>query len=380
MNKRDYYEVLGLPKTATKQEIKSAYRKLAKEFHPDRNKAADAETKFKEVQEAYEALSDERKKEAYDKYGFAGAQSFGGGGGFNPYGQAGGFSDGGFSFDMGDLGNDIFSQLFGDSFGGFGSARRGNAVSRGEDLEFSLKIDFMEAVFGGEKTLSYKRKIACSDCKGTGAKDAKFATCSTCKGQGRIARIQRTFLGNIQTVTDCHECRGAGKIPIQACPVCKGHGVNETREDFKIKIPHGIPDGVTLRFKERGNSGRKGGTYGDLYVTIEVSAHDKFERKGDDIYSDLAVDITEAVLGAVKTVPTVHGNVELKINPGTQPESVLRMSGKGAPRFQGSGNGDQYVKIIIQIPSRLTQDQKEHWQKLYQLKEQRPGFMDSLFN
>lgn len=375
MNKRDYYEILGISKNASEKEIKSAYRKLAKKYHPDRNKETGAESKFKEVQEAYEVLSDDRKKAAYDQYGHAGTQSFGGGqGGFN-----GNFN----GFDFGDMGsiNDIFEQFFGGSFGGFSPSGRGSRPVRGEDLELNIRIDFKEAIFGTEKSFEYKRRVVCSKCKGSGAKDdTSLKTCSTCNGQGRVAQVQRTFLGNFQTVTTCPECHGQGKIIKELCPACQGSGVNDKVEDFSIKIPQGIPDGVTLRFKDKGNSGRKGGGYGDLFVNIEVKTHDKLERKGDDIFTTLNIDVSDAVLGGTKDVETVHGKEELQIPAGTQPEAVLKMSGRGGPKFRGNGNGDQYVRIIIDIPKKLTKEQKELWSKLHEIKDAKPGIFEGLFN
>jgi len=381
MNKRDYYEVLGLAKGATKAEIKSSYRKLAKKFHPDRNKDADAETNFKEVQEAYDILSDERKKDAYDKYGHAGTQSFGGSGGGYGYG------DGGFGgFDSGDFGsiNDIFEQFFGGSFGGAsGFGQRSSTSSspkRGSDLEVTLKIKFEEAIFGEEKSIIYKRKIVCDVCNGTGAKsESSIKTCDQCNGRGKVTQVQRTFLGNFQTITTCPKCSGTGKVIKDLCPKCEGHGINSTEQEFKIKVPQGIPDGVTLKFREMGNAGPKGGSYGDLYINIEVKEHGSLERKGDDIYIDMDITPEEAVLGATKKVLTVFGEDNVKIPSGTQPDAVLKMSQKGAPKFRGSGNGDQYVKINIKIPTKLTRDQKELWSKLNEIKEEKPGFFEGVF-
>jgi len=376
MNKRDYYEILGINKTASAKEIKSAYRKLAKQYHPDRNKEAGAESKFKEVQEAYEILSDERKRAAYDQYGHAGTQSFGGSG---YQGFEGNFN--GFDFsDMGSI-NDIFEQFFGGSFGGFSTSGSGNRSVRGEDLEVNVKIDFLDAIFGTEKAFDYKRRVVCHSCHGSGAKDSSaMKTCPACKGQGRVARIQRTFLGNFQTVTSCPDCQGQGQIIKEKCPECNGQGIVNEVENFSIKIPQGIPDGVTLRFKEKGNSGRKGGGYGDLYVNIEVKPHDKLERKGDDIFTTLKLDVTEAVLGITKKVTTVHGEKDLEIPPGTQPEAVLKMEGMGGPKFRGDGKGDQYVRIIIEIPKKLTKEQKEIWTKIHEIKDVKPGFFDGLFS
>lgn len=361
MNKRDYYEILGVSKSATKKEIKSAYRKLAKQYHPDRNKEAGAEDKFKEVQEAYDMLTDDNKRAAYDKYGHAGTQGFGGGAGF------GGFEGGFGGFDQGDFGNmnDIFEQFFGGGFGGFSSSRQPHK-SRGGDLEINLNLEFKEAVFGTEKTLSYKRQGQCKACNGTGAKNGETITCDTCKGQGRVTQVSRTFIGNIQTVTACPTCHGEGKTAKDKCQNCEGSGIEAMQEDFKVKIPQGIPDGVTLRFRNQGNAGRKGGDYGDLYINIEVQPHELLERRGDDIYTQLNIEVTEAVLGTQAQVETVHGAKTLVIPAGTQSEAVIRMSGHGAPKFKGTGNGDQYVKVVVKIPSKLTKTQRQLWEQLAQ--------------
>lgn len=379
MNKRDYYEVLGISKGASAKEIKSAYRKMAKQFHPDRNKAPDAETKFKEVQEAYEILSDDRKKSAYDQYGHAGTQSFGGG-----YQDFGGGYNGG-SYDFSDFGsiNDIFEQFFGGStgFGGFSAGGQGVRPSRGEDLEVNIKINFLDAIFGTEKTFEYKRRVLCTKCKGTGAKDnSSFTTCSSCNGQGRVAKVQRTFLGNFQTVITCPDCQGSGKVIKEKCNSCDGKGSETTIEKFTIKIPQGIPDGVTLRFKEKGNSGKKGGNYGDLFVNIEIRPHESLERKGDDIFSTMKITPAEAVLGTQKPLETVHGRDEINIPSGTQPEAVIKMQGKGGPKFKGSGLGDHYVRIIVDIPKKVTKEQKELWNKILESQGDKPGIWDNIFS
>jgi len=359
MSKKDYYEVLGINKGATKKEIKSAYRKLAKQFHPDRNKEADAEEKFKEVQEAYEVLYDDQKRSAYDKYGHAGTQGFGGFGGFG----GSGYGPGGVEFDMGGLG-DIFEQFFGGGFGGFSAAGR-RGPRRGQDIAISLKLEFEEAVFGTENILKYKRREVCKTCDGSGAKPgAKIDTCSTCAGQGRVTKVQQTFIGNIQTVAQCPECNGEGKIASEKCNTCNGKTVTETDFEFKIKIPHGIPDGVTLRFKEKGHAGEIGGGYGDLYIDIEVKSHEKLERRGDDIYSDHKIDVVSAVLGSEIEVQTVHGLEKLKVPAGTQSETILKMSNSGGPKFRGKGNGDHYVRILVEIPTKLNKKDKKLWQEL----------------
>jgi molecular chaperone DnaJ len=369
MSKRDYYEVLGVDKKASKSEIKKAYRNLAKKYHPDKNKAADAEAMFKEIQESYEILSDEQKRSAYDQYGHAGTQGFGGG--------SGSYQD--FS-DFGGI-NDIFEQFFGSGFGGF-SAQRGQSAGavRGADIEATLTINFEEAVFGKEKTVQYNRKSRCGECKGTGAKNDKYEDCRECNGIGQVTRVQQTFLGSIQTRTVCPTCSGEGKIIQEACPKCHKEGRIDVTEKFKIKVPPGIPDGVTLRFKDRGNSGKKGGSTGDLYVNIEVKPHTSFERRGDDIYLDQKIDITTAVLGGEINVPTVHGDIKIKIPSGTQFGKVIKLSGKGGPKFRGNNNGDQYIRIEVVVPDKLSKDQRNLWKNLEKIKDQKPGMLDGIMS
>lgn len=365
--KRDYYEVLGLSKGASKQEIKKAYRKLAKEYHPDRNKAQDAESKFKEVQEAYDVLSDEQKRAAYDQYGFAGAQAFGSHNGMGGFSGFGDFSEAFGGQDFGGLG-DLLGSFFGESFGGFshGNGARRRKTS-GSDIEVTVKLEFEEAVFGVERDIEYERFIECEKCKGTGAKDGKTKQCSTCNGRGQIAQVQRTILGSMQVVTTCPTCGGIGQIPSEICEVCKGSGRNKVKDTFKVKIPAGIPDGVTLRFQGRGNAGEKNGGYGDLFVNIEVKAHPVLERQGNDIYMNKHIDVTTAVLGGEVLVPTVHGQVLMKVPAGTQSEKVLRLKGKGGPQFKGKDNGDQYVRLIVDLPTKLSKEEKELWEKLQEL-------------
>ncbi|MCA9382866.1 molecular chaperone DnaJ [Candidatus Dojkabacteria bacterium] len=362
MDKRDYYDVLGINKGATKKEIKSAYRKLAKEYHPDRNKAEDAEAKFKEVQEAYEVLYDDQKRTAYDKYGHAGTQGFGGGFG------GGGFEGGFGGFDVGNI-EDIFEQFFGGSagfggFNGFGGSRSGGP-RRGQDIATRIQIEFNDAVFGTEKEIHYHRRMTCDDCNGSGAKDdSSVKECSNCKGAGRVTSVQRTILGNIQTVVACPTCKGKGKEITEKCSACSGETVLEKEDTFTIKIPQGIPDGVTIKFGDRGHAGLDGGGYGDLYVEIEVQPHEKLERRGNDIYTEIEIDVVTAVLGDKVTVPTVNGDDKVEIPAGTQSEAVIKMDGKGGPNFKDKGNGDQYVKVIVKIPEKLSKEQKQLWEQL----------------
>lgn len=357
MAKRDYYEVLGLQKGADKSAIKKAYRNLAKQYHPDRNQEAGAEEKFKEVQEAYDVLGDDQKKDAYDKYGFAGTQGFGGMGGSG----MGGFQD------AGDLG-DLLGQMFGGAFGGLsgfaGAGMGGRRMRRGSDIEATLKVEFQEAVFGGTKQVKYERYAPCEHCEGSGAKDNKLKTCETCKGAGQVTQVQNTFFGKIQTATVCPTCRGTGKVPEDTCDHCKGSGREKTTETFEIKVPAGIPDGVTLRFQGRGDMGEAGSQPGDLYVSIEVVPHARLERRGDDIYLDEDISAVTATLGGEIDVPTVDGEVTMKIPAGTQPGKVLKLSGRGGPRFRGNGKGDQYVRLNVTIPTKLSKQERKLWEQL----------------
>lgn len=358
--KRDYYEVLGVAKEADKRTVKKAYRKLAKKYHPDRNKDADAEDKFKEVQEAYEVLSDEQKRSAYDQYGFAGTQGFDGvGGGYTDFGN--------FTDQFGGSLGDLLGGFFGESFGGFtqngaGAGSRGSQP--GSDLQVELNLKFEEAVFGVEKSIKYQRYSECGHCEGTGSEDGKTETCETCKGKGQVVQIQRTILGSMQVASTCPTCKGTGQMIKNKCKVCNGKGVEQKTEEFEIKVPAGIPDGVNLRFTNRGNAGLNKGGYGDLFVSINVESHPVLERRGNDIYMDQIVDVTTAVLGGEIEVPTVHGNVIMKVPAGTQSEKVLRLKEKGGPKFQQDGNGDQYVRLLVEIPTKLSKEQKNLWEKL----------------
>lgn len=374
--KRDYYEVLGVEKSASKAEIKKAYRQLAKKYHPDVNKAADAEEKFKEVQEAYEILSNDQKRAAYDQFGHAGTSGFQGGGGYE--GFPGGTDFSGFDFgDFADIGS-IFDSFFGGAFGG----RRGprTRAARGADIQTKLGLEFEEAVFGKEETIRYKRRVHCAKCNGSGAKDGTSKeTCPQCKGQGRVTRVQRSFIGTIQTTTACPQCKGSGEVIKEKCEKCRGQGQMEEVEELKLKIPKGTPDGLVLRFREKGHAGVNGGGYGDLYVQIEVKPHKMFERRGDDIYLDREIDVITSVLGAEIEVPTLHGDVKVKVKAGTQPGTILRLTGKGAPKLRGGGNGDQYVQLKVNVPKRLTKEQRKLWEELGNVKHKKGGVLDGLF-
>lgn len=350
MVQRDYYEVLGISRGASKEEIKSAFRRLARKYHPDINKEADAEEKFKEINEAYAVLSDDQKREAYDRFGHAGVQG------------AGGVPDW-TTMDFGDF----FSDLFG--FGGFGfgrqSARVRNAPRRGADLQYRLVLDFEEAVFGVEKEIEITRDEVCDRCHGSGAEPGTSPkTCPTCGGRGEVRQARQTILGSMVQVTTCPTCGGKGEVIDSPCSACGGRGfVRKTRRK-KVSIPAGVDTGTQIRLAGEGQPGSNGGPPGNLYVVIKVRPHKFFRRRGDDILLDLNINIAQATLGAEVTVPTVDGDAYLKIPKGTQPGKIIRMRGKGVPHLRGNGRGDQLVIINVEIPKSLTDDQRELFEKL----------------
>ncbi|MFH1547448.1 MAG: molecular chaperone DnaJ [bacterium] len=358
-DKRDYYEVLGVSKESSQSEIKKAYRKLAKQYHPDHNKEVDSEEKFKEVREAYEVLSDEEKRKAYDQFGHAGTEGFTGASGFNGF-------NGGSPFDMGDLG-DILNNMFGGGgFGGFdfGFDGGGGRSMRGSDINVSFKLGFEEAIWGKDIELKLRREIICESCEGTGAKDGKMDTCTQCGGKGRVRQVRNTMLGSLSVVSECSTCRGKGKVSKAECKVCSGEGVIEKEETVKIKIPEGAYDGMVLRFGNGGNAGKNGGAYGDLYIELNIEPHVYYERKGDDIYVDVHVPVKLAVLGGKIDVKTIHGNVDMKVPFGTQPHTIFRLSKKGAPRLDGRGYGDQYVRVIVDVPKRISREDRKMWESI----------------
>ena len=348
--KRDYYEVLGVSKSASADEIKKAYRKLAKANHPDLSPGdAAAEARFKEANEAYEVLSDETKRAKYDQFGHAGVDpNFGGGAG--NYG--GGFG----GFDMGDIFGDIFG-----GFGGFGggrSTRRG--PQRGSNVSAEVSVTFEEAAFGCEKEISLYRIEQCPDCNGSGAKPGtEVTTCSVCGGRGQVTTTQRTILGNMQSVTTCSACGGKGKVAKEPCSKCSGKGRVKKSRKIKVKIPAGINDGQTISLAGQGNAGEQGAPNGDLYVSVYVKPSQIFERNGYDVSYKMDISFAQAALGATVEVPTLDGNVKYEIPEGTQPGTVFRFKGKGVPYLKRNGRGDQYVMVNITVPKHLTNKQKE---------------------
>ncbi len=350
--KQDYYELLGVDRSASDDEIKRAYRKMAKKYHPDLNPGdSEAEVKFKQVNEAYEVLSDSEKKARYDQYGHAGVDpNFGaGGGGF------GGFD--GFE----DLG-DIFGSFFGGGFGGFGGGRRRdpNAPQRGNDTAASLFLSFEEAAKGCKRTIKVTRVENCSDCSGSGAeKGSSPKTCPVCHGNGVVTSVRRTMLGSMQTQHPCENCRGTGRIIDKPCRTCAGNGRLQRIKEQEIEIPAGIDDGQVFKLRGGGDEGINGGPAGDLHINISVRPHTIFERNGYDIYCEVPVTFTQAALGAEIMVPTIDGKVKLNIREGTQPGDQFKIGGKGIQRLRGSGKGDLYVKVILEVPKGLHNKQKE---------------------
>lgn len=351
-DKRDYYEVMGVARGAGDDEIKKAYRQLAKKYHPDLNPGnPEAEAKFKEVNEAYEVLSDKDKRARYDQFGHAGVDPNYGAGGYggSPFGQ---------DIDLGD----IFNSVFG-GFGGFGGGRRGgsnpSAPRRGADVETSIGISFDEAAKGCRKEVSYNAVVACEECSGTGAQPGTHArTCPTCQGSGQVFVKQRTPFGVVQTARVCDACKGAGKIIDNPCKSCGGKGRKKKQRKIEINIPAGISNDQVLNVSGQGSAGTNGGPAGDLHVYVSVRPHPIFERRGDDVWCELPLTFTQAALGAEVIVPTIDGKVSYSVHDGTQPGDVFKLKGKGIPHISGKGRGDQYVKVTIEVPKNLSSKQK----------------------
>ncbi len=369
MEKRDYYEVLGVSKSADATEIKKAYRKLALKYHPDKNPGdKEAEEKFKEAAEAYDVLSNEEKRRRYDQFGHAGVGGAG----------QGGFG-GGMSMD------DIFSQ-FGDifgsfggfsGFGGFGGGRSARRVNRGTNLRVKVKMNLQEIATGIEKKIKVKKYVACQHCNGTGAKDGKsYSTCSTCKGSGQVTRVQNTILGAMQTTSTCPTCEGEGKIINEKCTFCNGEGVLMSEEVISINIPAGVGEGMQLSLSGKGNAARRSGVNGDLIVLIEEEEHPELVRDGNDLLYNVFIGYPEAVLGETVEIPTIEGKVKVKIEAGTQPGKILRLRGKGLPDVNGYGKGDLLAKVNVWIPKNLSKDEKKLVEKMKEAEGFKPGSGD----
>lgn len=350
MSKRDYYDILEVNKTASAEEIKKAYRKMAIKYHPDKNPGdKPSEEKFKEAAEAYEILSNPDKKAKYDQYGHAGL------------GNQGGFGGGGGGFNM----EDIFSQ-FGDIFGGhfgggnFGGGRGGRRVNRGSNLRVKVKMTLEEIANGVEKKIKVNKYVACSPCNGTGAKQGSaFNTCPTCKGNGQVTRVTNTILGAMQTTSTCPSCGGEGRTITDKCPSCHGDGIVREEEVININIPAGVAEGMQLSVSGRGNMGARGGVAGDLIVVVEEVEHDLLKRDGMHLFYDHYISMSDVALGTQIEVPTIDGKAKVKIEPGTQSGKVLRLKGKGLPDINSYGRGDILVNINVWTPQNLTKEEKK---------------------
>ncbi len=355
MAKRDYYEILGVSRTASADEIKRAYRKLVKRYHPDIYDGPDADARIKEINEAYEVLGDDQKRAAYDRFGHAGVSGAAGGGGYGPAG--GGFTDIG----------DIFEEIFGGGFGfGRGGGRR-NRPARGADIRFDLTIEFEEAVMGAEKEIEVTRHETCPRCHGSGAEPGTHPMkCPTCNGMGQVRQRQQTIFGTFVNVTTCPRCKGAGEVVTTPCRECHGTGQVEVTRRLRVKIPAGVQDGTRIRLPGEGEPGQRGGQPGNLYVFLTVKPHKLFQRVDDDILLELPINIAQAVMGAEVEVPTLDGPKLVKIPPGTQPGKVLRLRGLGVPHLRGNGRGDMLITVNVRIPrqSELTDEQRELFTRL----------------
>jgi len=366
---RDYYEILSVPQGASGDEIKSAFRNLARKYHPDVSKEADAEERFKEINEAYAVLSDQEKRAAYDRYGHAGVQGAGG----VPDWTTMDFSD-------------IFDELFGFGFGGFGrsSRRSPNAPRRGQDLQYRVHLDFKEGIFGTDKEIEIVRNERCETCQGSGAKPGTSPTrCSTCNGQGEVRQSRQTILGSMVQVTTCPACSGKGEVVTTPCQTCSGRcQVRKTRKKV-VTIPGGVDTGTQIRLTGEGQPGVNGGPPGNLYLIIQVQSHKYFHRREHDILLDLNINVSQATLGDEVNVPTVDGDAVLKIPAGTQPGKIIRMRGKGVPHLRNNSRGDQLVVINVSIPKSLSDEQRELFQQLAgslgtEVTPQERGFFDRL--
>jgi molecular chaperone DnaJ len=368
MTDRDYYEILGVSRNASSDELKSAFRRLARQYHPDVNQSSDAEERFKEVNEAYAILSDEEKRAAYDRFGHAGVRGPGG-------------VD--FTVDFSDFA-DIFGDLFG--FGGFGraSARARNAPRRGADLQYRLDLKFEEAIFGAEKEIEITRDEVCNACNGSGAEPGTSPVrCSNCNGSGEVRQVRQTILGSMVQVATCPVCRGQGETISTPCTNCQGKGLERRKRKKVVSVPAGVDSGTQIRLAGEGQPGINGGPNGNLYIAIQVKPHKFFRRHNNNILLDLNINIAQATLGAEVEIPTVDGPTKLKIPNGTQPGNVIHLRGKGVPRLRGSGRGDQLVIMNVEIPSRLNGNQRQLFEELAEsmgseVKPQERGFFDWL--
>lgn len=364
MAKRDYYEVMGVARNASPEELKSAFRKLARQYHPDVNKSPDAEERFKEINEAYAVLSDSERRSVYDRFGHDGLSGMGG---------------------MPDFTTIDFSDLF-EEFFGFGSTRRRsrNSPRRGPDLTYAVQLTFEEAIFGVEKEIEIARDEICETCRGSGAEPGSSPQrCATCGGRGEVRTVRQTFLGSMVQVTTCPTCNGRGEVIQTHCHTCRGRGLERRTRRKVIPIPAGVDNGTQIRLAGEGQPGANGGPNGNLYLEIQVKPHKFFHRRQNDILLDLDINVAQAVLGAEVEVPTVDGPAQLKIPSGTQPGKIFTLKGKGAPNLRGNGRGDQMVVVNVEIPVRLNAEQRRLFEELAktlgsEVKPQERGFFDRL--
>ena len=349
-NKRDYYEVLGVPKNADDAALKKAYRELAKKYHPDTNPGnAEAEAKFKEASEAYAVLSDAQKRQQYDQFGHAAFENGGGGAGA-----------GGFDFNFGDMG-DIFGDLFGDLFGGGRRSRSNNGPMKGASIRTGVRIKFEEAIFGCDKELDLTLKDPCPHCNGSGAKPGTSpVTCGRCSGSGQVTYTQQSLFGMVRNVQPCPDCSGKGKIIKEKCSDCYGTGYVSSRKKIQVSIPAGIDNGQSIRLRGRGEPGVNGGERGDILVEVTVTSSSEFERRDSNLYSTVPISFTDAALGNTIRIKTVDGEVEYDVKPGTQTDTKVRLRGKGVPSIRNAQvRGDHYVTLVVQVPTKLTEEQKQ---------------------
>lgn len=372
---KDYYDILGVDRNATKGEIKKAYKKLAKKHHPDLNKDnPESADKFKEINEAAAVLGDDEKRAQYDQFG-KGYEQFSGGKGFDF--SDFGFDSGSFSGGMFDFG-DIFDQFFGGGFGGLGGRRR-KTSKRGSDLRYDMEITLKEAAEGVNKQISIPRLEKCEKCDGSGAKSSSdIIECPSCNGTGTLRKTQRTPFGMFSTTTTCRKCHGAGKYIKEECPACDGTGVIKKTRKIEIRIPAGAEEGTNLRVSGEGEAGQKGGEQGDLYIVIHVKEDDTFERRGDDIFIEVEIPFTAAALGGTIEVPSLKGKANLKIPAGTQSGTIFKMGGQGIPYLHGDGKGDELVKIKIHVPKKLSSKQKKLLKELED-ENKKKGFFRKIY-
>ncbi len=370
--KRDYYEILGVSKTATDDELKKAYRKLAKQYHPDANLSnkSEAEVKFKEVNEAYETLSDSQKRKMYDQFGHEGPAGFGGG---NPAGGYYSYSSGFDGFDgfgdFGDLG-DIFSSFF----GGGRSSKKTNGPIKGPDLRYSMDISFEEAFLGVEKEISITREEKCGTCNGSGAKPGTYEeTCRVCGGKGQVTQVVNTFMGSIQTSKTCTNCGGTGKVIKETCETCKGKGSTRKQTKIKVKIPAGIDNDQTIVLRDEGEPGKRGGPKGDLYIVIKIKKHNIFTRQGNNVVCTIPITYTQATLGADLEIPMVNGSKEkFRISEGTQPGTKFAIHGKGFKILNSNSQGDFIFTVQVEVPKKLSKEQRELLNQLAKTMNEQP--------